>query len=256
MNLLNKILILLIILFLINHLTSGKIFDTVKKYYNSCVEKFSTISEQKCIEENPQMKQIPYAGQQDFPYLDKSDKYNPDTYNLYKFINSCITPNQYEYQMTADRSEPHDVSSDMYKYILKSLTKIFNKSDYMFKNIKIVDRLYYFDNMNGKDIIPFNFTADIYYKSKPIGLVKIYIESFIYEQIKGGLYSIINVRLLDRNKPENKNIQKKHKKPQIDYNIEQTNDIFINDTEDIVIPSINLTELEYELPSENCTSDQ
>jgi hypothetical protein len=279
MNLLNKILILLIILFLINHLTSGKIFDTVKKYFNSCVEKFSNTNS-TCNMIDPHIIPVPYAGQLDFPYLNGNENVNEvdsETYNLYKFINGRITPNNYNYEMTADRSEPFDVPDDMYKYIVKSLTTIFNQSNFKFKNIKIIDKLSYFNNIKGKDIIPFNFTADVYYNNKPIGNVVIYIESFIYEQIKGGLFSITNVRLQNRTNPNQKKkkmektlyrvnnpdgLDENMNKVMIDYNkinnsmSKNVEDIFINN--DVVIPDltdINLTEIDYELPSENMTSE-
>ena len=289
MNLLNKVLILLIILFLINHLTSGKIFDTVKTLFNTCVEKFGNNKSETCNKIDPHIKPIPYAGQLDFPYLNGNNDVNeldPETYNLYKFINSRITRNNYEYEMTADRSEPYDVPSDMYKYIIKSLTTMFNQSGFKFKNIKIIDKLYYFNNIKGKDIVPFNFSADIYYNNKSLGTVVIYVESFIYEQIKGGLFSITNVRLQNRTNPNQEKkkiektlyrvnnpeamdedimIQKKQRnKVMIDYNkmndnmSKSVNDIFINkDPDDIVIPDISdiITE-QYEIPSINVTSEQ
>lgn len=280
MNLLNKILILLIILFLINHLTSGKIFDTVKKYFNSCVEKFSNTNS-TCNMIDPHIIPVPYAGQLDFPYLNGNENVNEvdsETYNLYKFINGRITPNNYNYEMTADRSEPFDVPDDMYKYIVKSLTTIFNQSNFKFKNIKIIDKLSYFNNIKGKDIIPFNFTADVYYNNKPIGNVVIYIESFIYEQIKGGLFSITNVRLQNRTNPNQKKkkmektlyrvnnpdgLDENMNKVMIDYNkinnsmSKNVEDIFIKDNNDIVIPDLSdiITE-QYEQQSENMTSDK
>lgn len=264
MNLINKILILIIILFLINYLTSGKIFETIKGYLNSCVEKFSNTTTNKACNMDPHLKQIPYASQTDFQYNMNNDMdLDAVSYNLYQFISTRVTNNSYAYEMVADGEDQHDVPKDMQKYILDSLTTMFNQSGFEFKNIKILDKLYYFDNMRGKDIIPFNFSADVSYNKTLIGKVIVNIESYIYEKIKGGEYAIINTRLIRRINP---NLNKKEKKlekslyrvDKPEGNIKDTNDFFIkNDEDEFDIPDIKLTELDdYEFPSINNTSEQ
>lgn len=261
MNLINKILILIIILFLINYLTSGKIFDTVKGYFNTCVEKFNNTPKNNSCKKDPHLKQIPYASQTDFKYNDNDMDLDALSYNLYQFISSRVTNNSYAYEMTADGGDQHDVPKDMNKYILDSLTTMFNQSGFEFKNIKILDKLYYFDNMRGKDIIPFNFSADVSYNKKSIGKVIVNIESYIYEQIKGGEYAILTTRLIRRinsDKKEKKLEKSLYRVDNPEGNMNDTNDIFIKNNEDeFDIPDIKLTELDdYEIPSINNTSEQ
>ena len=56
MNLVNKILILVILILLINHLTEGKIIETINRYFSTCknnVENFIGLTyAQKCIKPN------------------------------------------------------------------------------------------------------------------------------------------------------------------------------------------------------------
>jgi hypothetical protein len=191
-NLINKILILVIILFLINHLTEGKILDTIKSWFNFCKEKFTNMYN---------TQQIPFAKQLDFPYINGTDGMELDdtTYHLSQFIESRVTKNTFEYEMTGTGSEPREVPNDMKQYIVTSLNTMFNSSGFKCENIRIIDKLVYFNNPKGKDIIPFKFSAEFSYKSKPLGTLLIHIESFIYEQYKGALYSIVNARLVGRN---------------------------------------------------------
>jgi hypothetical protein len=234
-------------------LTSGKIFDTIKGYFTTCVEKFTTTKD-------PHLKQIPYEKQTDFAYHDNSEL-DSISYNLYQFISSRVANNSYNYEITADSGEQHDVPKDMNKYILTSLTTMFNQSGFEFKNIKILDKLYYFDNMRGKDIIPFNFSADVLYNKQSIGSVIVNIESYIYERIKGGEFAILTTRLIRRIKAKT-DIKKEKKVEKSLYRIDnpEGDDIFMKNNEntyDIDIPDVKLTELdEYEIPSINNTSEQ
>ena len=333
MNLVNKVLILLIIIFLINYLTDGKIFKTIKRYFSICVEKMinntssqsnididenftsqerfeplyfdkskNNTSKENCdllsfarsksntSKENSarsrsksNTQEMPYIGQLDFPDANHSypemnslDELDPESYNLYKFINSRVTKNSYNYEMTADREESYEVPEDMYNYILKSLRNMFNSSGYNFTNIKILDKLVYYENNKGKDIIPFKFSADITNNSsgkvQNMGSVIVYIESFIYEKIKGGAFSILNVRLIDRKNPnqkEKKSIKSIYKvtldskienKKLNDNMTESFNNLFIpvknnDDDDDIDIPSVKFTDI-YEEASVNQTSDE
>ena len=82
MNLINKILLLAILFFLINHLTGGKIIDSIKRFYNNnCkslinIENFTNPQEDKCITLNA--PNIPYQHQLDFPYINQNDPDNLD----------------------------------------------------------------------------------------------------------------------------------------------------------------------------------
>jgi hypothetical protein len=287
MNHINKILILLIILFLINHLTNGKILETIKSYFNVCKEKFTNMYN---------TQQIPYAKQLDFPYINQNDPENLDeeSYMLNKFIESRVTKNSYEYEMTANRDEQHEVLADMKRYIMESLSTMFNSSGYKFDNIKILDRMYYYENPKGKDIVPFKFSADISYKNNKMGSVLIHVESYIYEEYKGGIYAITNTRLIGRKNPNQKkeevkkNIYRVNKKINFNSNdiaemkqreqakndnkklndklTESFNDVFITppvnannmeedgDEDEDFIPNVRFTE-DYEIDSITFSSD-
>ena len=268
MNLINKIIILVIIIFLINHLTNGKIFETISNYFNICVEKMKDISGIKSSKETT--KPIPFAGQLDFPYLnnfkyDPKDELDEESYNLYRFINSRITHNVYDYEMNVNKNEPHQLDSDGVQYIERNLKKMFNSSEYEFNNMKILDKLYYFKNMRGMEIIPFKFTADVKLKSgDSLGTLLIHVESYIYEEKNGNRFAILNTRLLNRKHSSNLN---EKTKPKTDERrstewakvnkVESFDDVFIksdksdelvNDDDDIIIPTVNISDYEGESP--------
>lgn len=220
MNMINKILILVIIIFVINHLTEGQILNTLKRYLIICQEKMEgfigiTYTNKKGVYPNVQV--IPYESQRDFPYINENDIDNLDdeTYRLYRFINNMVTPNVNMYELTASRGKKIKASSDFLKEINNHLERIFNSSGYKFFNIKIIDSIIYYENPRGKEIEPFNFSSNVSYQGKSIGSVVINIESFLredkfyYKPMNSGFLTITTIRLCHRKHPNNINKEKK-----------------------------------------------
>lgn len=209
MNLINKILLLAILFFLINHLTGGKIIDSIKRFYNNnCkslinIENFTNPQEDKCITLNA--PNIPYQHQLDFPYINQNDPNNLDeeSYSLYKFLNDMISINQNTYELTKSNSERNDGSA-LENEIFNRLNTILNCKEFKFSNLKFLDKIYYYNNPRGKEIEPFKFSADVSYKNNFIGSVIVNIECFIrhdmfyHDPMDSGYLSILNVKLLSR----------------------------------------------------------
>lgn len=209
MNLINKILLLAILFFLINHLTGGKIIDSIKRFYNTnCIsliniENFTNPHEDKCITLNA--PNIPYQRQLDFPYINQNDPNDLDeeSYNLYKFLNDMISINQNAYELTKSNTERND-GSDLEDEIFNRLNTILNCKEFKFNNLQLLDKIFYYNNPRGKEIEPFKFSADVSYKNKFIGSVIVNIECFIRndmffrDPMDSGYLSILNVKLLSR----------------------------------------------------------
>lgn len=212
MNLINKILILIILIILINHLSEGKIIETIKRYFTKCssnVENFIGLTyAQKCIKTNA--PDIPYARQKDFPYLNKNDPdvLDGESYGLYKFINEMVTPNVNNYELTKSRNKRIRASEALEKEIYSHISNIFNCKGFKFVNIKILSNIHYYENPRGKDIEPFEFSADVSYQNKFIGSVIINLECFHREDkfyrkpMETGFLTILNVHLLNRTYPD------------------------------------------------------
>jgi len=289
MNLINKVLILGIIIVLINHLTDGSIINTLKRYKTICVEKMSNL-----IPNDSDVKQIPFANQLDFPYINQNDpeELDEETYNLYRFLDSRVRRQIYNYELTLNHNEVIEMPDDMLRYVIKSLHETFNSNKYEFKNIKLSERLQYTANHRGKEIIPFKMSADVFYDKKPIGSVVLQIDSFIHEHLKGGLFSILNIKLISRkhvgknkekemrqtiyradiNKDKDIKLQKKQQNKAMEenkqlnnmmnesfnsFNYDEPNDLFIKSNkthnDDIDIPTVNISD--YEGESDNITTE-
>lgn len=216
MNLINKILLLAILFFLINHLTEGKILDSIKRFLNNnCkslinIENFTNPQEDKCITLNA--PNIPYQRQLDFPYINQNDPNNLDdeSYDLYKFLDEMVSINQNAYDLTKSNSERID-GSNIEKEIFNRLNTILNCKQFKFTNLKFLDKIFYYENSRGKEIEPFRFSADVTYNNKFIGSVIINIECYIrsdmffHDPMDSGYLSILNIKLLNRTRTNNIN---------------------------------------------------
>jgi hypothetical protein len=264
MNTINKLLILIIILFLINHLTNGKITYLLKKYLNigkTHIEKFMGITYTNSRGIYPNHPVVPYNKQRDFPYINHNDPdvLDNESYELYHFIDSLVNVNTNMHEMTVSNSTKHKANSNLTNFILSNLTKSLNCKGYTFSNIKLIDDIYYHDNPRGKEIELFNITADLNYHNKSLGFVTLSFETFI----RNNRLEILNVKLIDRkNKPKNKIYKKAlHKNQEMIYKMNDSfnnhfvnrddydelfikptqkyvNEGFNNDTENSLIPSI------------------
>mgnify|MGYP000131295289 CR=1 FL=1 len=218
MNLINKILILAILIVLINHLTEGKIIQTIKNYFISCqsnVENFIGLTHgPKCIKPNAPI--IPFQSQKDFPYINKNDPnvLDEETYKLYMFLDELVTPNVNNYELTKSKNKRIKAPQSLETEIYEQIKNIFNCRGYKFTNIKILSNIYYLENPRGKELEPFEFSANVSYANKFIGTVIINLECFIRadkfyrDPMFSGFLSILNIRLLNRTHPNGVNKEK------------------------------------------------
>jgi hypothetical protein len=272
MNLINKILILIILIFLINHLSNGQLSNNIKNTFNTCknnfektfntcknnVEKFVGLSynqnNNNCSSQNLKKQitlnvpDIAYQSQKDFSYNNHNDNdiLDDETYGLYKVLNNLVTVNVNIYELTPNDSNRIKVSDEFKKEIYDELNKLFNYSDYSFNDITFLSELYYYKNYRGKTIEPFEFKANIAYKNNLIGTVVIYIESFMrddkfyYQKNKTGFLTLQTVKLINRTYPDGKNKEKIWRSaykliPTKNENLETNPQQYINKTENQAI---------------------
>ena len=218
MNIINKILILIILIFLINHLSDGQIIKIIKNTFCTCktkVDHFIGLTNNASTD-NPNVivPSIPYQTQKDFPYNNNNDTLDDDTYDLYKFLNNLITVNVNMYELTQDNSNRLKVSDNFKKEIYDELNKIFNCGEYSFNDITFLSELYYYNNNTGKTIEPFEFKSNIAYKNKTIGSIVIYIECFMrkdkfyYQPNQTGYLTIQSIKLINRTYSDGKTREK------------------------------------------------
>ncbi len=225
MKMINNILILIIIIFVINYLTEGQIFDFVSRFFSQCssnVEHFMGVTHPvNCIK--PNVPIIPFAIQKDFAYINQSDIKNLDeeTYRLYRFINDLVTVNVNFYELTPSDGTRVEASPEFTQEILNHLNKIFNCKGYKFENIKILEPLYYYKNPRGKELEMFNISADVSYLSNKLGSVMLNLDCFLREdrifnkQTDSGYLTLIDIKLVKRikSKPDSEFVENPKKVP-------------------------------------------
>lgn len=207
MKLINKILILIIIIFLINHLTNGKILNTLKRYLTLCktkIEKFIGNSEDKpSISLNPQNSTVK---PQDFQMINPNDE---DLYLLYRFVNNMVMPNINIYEIINNKKSKKTLVDDkLNNEILDQIKKMFNTNGYKFANIKILTPINFYQTFRGKYLETFYFSSDVTHLEKQLGTIIIGIESFLREDETSDknmvrYLSIINVELGKKSNPFN-----------------------------------------------------
>ena len=210
MNTLNKILLLIIILCLINYLTDCKLTNVVKSYFYICknnTEQFMglTYTNKKGVYYNH--PNIPYNIQNDFAYNNGNKHHHLDenTYNLYDFMKNLINVNTNNYELSSSNRERIVADDILVSDIMNQLDKILNHHHYTFNNIKLLDTIYYYNNYRGKEIELFNISADVLYKGNYIGSVVMNFETFMRKDIINSsreLLIINNVRLISRTNNE------------------------------------------------------
>jgi hypothetical protein len=185
MNIINKILILIIIIFLINYLTDGKIIETIKSYFLIYKKKVEEFIDLTMYSNNPE-------------YLD-------DFYKLNDFMKNLINVNTNYYNLTLSRDKKITADKSLINDIMNQLSKVLNCHGFRFNNIQLLDKIYYYENHIGKEIELFSISADVYYRDKSLGSVIMNFEIFlrndivISKEFKNGLLTITNVKLLSRN---------------------------------------------------------
>lgn len=269
MNYINKLLILLIILFLINRIANNNLINILENTFTTCknkVENFMglTYVNNKGVFSNT--PEVPYQSQLDFDYINNqetSEHLDEESYNLYKFLNSIVRPDNNIYQLTASNADRYEASKDFEKDILSNLHKILNCKGYQLDNIKLLEKLVISKNPRGVEIEPFKLSSDISYKGKMIGSITLYIESFYRYDKSPKTLTIQNIKLIERNrvhkiKQGTKNntdslfkIKKEFDVSDVFIQSKQKEDFTMSD--DSLIPSVvNLSD--YEISSETKTS--
>ena len=99
MNIINKILILIILIFLINHLSDGQIIKIIKNTFCTCktkVDHFIGLTNNASTD-NPSVivPNIPYQTQKDFPYNNNNDTSTLTPIFSHKRNNIATTVNIY-----------------------------------------------------------------------------------------------------------------------------------------------------------------
>ena len=262
MKLINTILILIIIIFLINYFSNGQIVSTLKRIFNSCKENVELFTTKQSTCDKSNIINVPFASQLDFPYINMTNNSNLDkeTYELYEFLNDIVTKNVNNYELTPSFSERKKVSKNIETQIIDILLKMFNCKGYGFKNIKLNQDIYYYDNYRGKEIEPFIFTTDIMNNNKNMGNITLLIDSFLRNDKQNNQLTIKSLKIIKRNGPdknreialqENNQIITKMNNTFDDIYIQNNdNDIFIkppnkkhvsfqNNETDSLIPSID-----------------
>jgi hypothetical protein len=214
MNIINKILILVIVVFLINHLTDGKILETAQSYFTICKQKVEgfmglTYTNKKGIYQNHPL--IPFEIQRDFPHINKNDPnyLDDESYKLYNFMKNLINVNTNFSELTPSKEERIPADKTLINDIMNQLIKVLNCHEFKFTNIKLLDKIHYHENHRGKEIELFNISADVSLRGKSIGSIIMNFETFMRKDIfypkefKHGLLTITNVKLIDRKHPEN-----------------------------------------------------
>jgi len=209
MILINQILLVILILLILNYFTKGQLKIIFEKSLQSCmtnIENFigSTYTNKERVFNN--VPNIKYSHQKDYPYI--STTMNDNIMDgLYNYISNLRTVNINNYELNNSNSKRIPADYKLENNILKQLYNVLNCKHYKFEKIKLLDKIYYYENYRGKDIEPFNFSADVYFKNKIINKMTFYIEIFIRNDHYNSDYiTILNIKLI--NIPSNNNKMK------------------------------------------------
>lgn len=172
----NVILVILIFL-LINYFMNNKLIDTLKKYFKK-IESFQG---------------LPYGFSYDMP-----SRVDNELKKIHHFVQSVVTKKNH-YELTPSDSMEIELPNRNVGEIITLFTKKFNCGDYVFRNIKILDKLTYFKNIRGKEVKPFNMSADVFIEGKAIGLITFYVEVFMRDDvISYGEPTITRIKIVGR----------------------------------------------------------
>jgi len=202
MKMINTILILIIIIFIINHLSNGQILETFKNGFNifkNKIEKFVGIQNnyQNFIQLN-----IPKPT--DFELINPNNLQNKDgdLYLIYRFINNLVMPNINIYEIINNKSKKISADNNLINQINIEINKIFNSNGFKFSNIQILNpnSISYYQVFRGKYFERFYFSANVSYLNKNIDSLIIGIELFLREDKSSDgkpfkFLSIVNVEL-------------------------------------------------------------
>lgn len=139
-----KIIILIIIILIINYLTEGQIF----KFLEDKMETFK-----------PNNIHIPVN--------------NVNTNNIYSFINNLKVNNSYTVLKYTDI--PILNNSIITEMVLSYINDLFSHNNYKLYNVNLYNRILYQETLDGKNILPFIFSANFNNND----MIIIYLELFL-----------------------------------------------------------------------------
>lgn len=167
-------------------LVNENLKNIIKKIFGS-QENFDQCDDEKnpknnIININPGKKSVPtfyYDSQKDFGYHSENLK-TSEAEQLYDFLQSMVTPNHNMYDLTSS-------STKMYRSDQKGedilLAFIQEKLSKKVRNIKLLDKIFYFKNQVCLEIKPFQIEGDYIVNNENLGRVKIQIElTFRFDQ--------------------------------------------------------------------------
>ena len=218
-KLINNVLIIIILLLIANYLSDDSILAILKKYLNLIIN--------YCSNKTETMKNTEFRGRlfpglktkcsttptiihdTDFKYIYKNTrehpKITPDINKFYNFLQSIIDKNQNYYEIVSSNPKAIKMTSNDINIINKYLRKSLNCGEFKFKNINILDPIYFFNNPRGKELRPFRIVGDLYINNVPIGKMTLHIEIFIrmdnvfYGPIDSGFPTMTRIKLIQRN---------------------------------------------------------
>jgi hypothetical protein len=189
-----KNIILIVLLIGLAILISKKsVFESIKniiKRITGCYEKFKCIEDNSntaikpngLININPGKKSVPtsfYDAQKDFGYHSENLK-TSEAEDLYIFLQSLVTPNNNQYNLTTSSTKKFRSSEESEIIILNFLKQ---KLESKIKNIELEDKIYYFKNQVCLDIQPFQISGEYIVGEENLGKVKVQLEmTFRFDQ--------------------------------------------------------------------------
>jgi len=225
----NKIIILIIILLIINSLSNGNIIAKIKEILSS----YSLL--------NKKSKNLSLS-------INKYKHTNEN--NLQLFMSNLINNNNTKF--TILKKKNLEANSEIINKLWKYISTTFNCSNYKFTNIQIIDSIYYNLYNEGSVFEPFRIKTDVIFNNKNLGKYILLIEC-CYDNVNN--YFVFNkIKILIHEYPNNKFNNKLNNifiKSNDNDNNNDNNNNDNNDTDNSLIPSnIELSANEYEVSSE------
>ena len=167
------------------------IFKNIYKKITNCYESFTCKGDDKedsgVINTNivtDRTKISKYDAQKDFQYHSENLQ-SAEADELYKFLQSMVSPNVNQYDLTSSFSKKYRSDKDGEKTLLKFLELKLNNSSSSKRivNIKLNDKIHYFKNQMSLEIVPFQISGEYFNKNKSLGKVKLQLElGFRFDQ--------------------------------------------------------------------------
>ena len=179
-------ILFLIVIGLLFSLCRDSILNTLKNLYNklsNCNENFEG---QKALVDTNANTDLPvkYPAQKDFPYHSENLQ-SPEADELYKFLQSMVSPNVNQYDLTTPYSKKYksDKKSELTLQKFLNIKLNNSSSNKKLENIEFLESIYYFKNQMSLELVPFQIEGEYIKNDKKMGKVKLQLEiSFRFDQ--------------------------------------------------------------------------